>query len=208
MPAPSHSLHGVSGIRPSPSHWSQIDVRTSWPNAVRATRWCWPVPSQRGQSMIGVPGSAPLPWQCRAQRRRLVGDLDLRAARGLREVDRGGHDDVAALDRPAAAPAPPGAERGVEAAGAEESREQVGDRAERVHVRRVAAAAQAVLAVGVVELAPLGVGEHLVGGGRLLELLLRVGVVGVDVGVQLAREPRNAFLILASSAPRSTPSVS
>jgi hypothetical protein len=38
-------------------------VRTSWPNAVRATRWSWPVPSQFEQVTIGVPGSAPLPWQ-------------------------------------------------------------------------------------------------------------------------------------------------
>ena len=50
-------------MRPSPSHWSQTAVRTSWPNAVRATRWCWPEPWQRGQVTIGVPGSAPLPLQ-------------------------------------------------------------------------------------------------------------------------------------------------
>ena len=51
-----------------------------------------------------------------------------------------------------------------------------------------AAAAQALVAVSVVGLAPLGVGEHLVGFRRRLELLLRLGVVVVDVGVQLAGE--------------------
>ena len=63
MPAPSHSEHGVSGMRPSPPHTSHTAVRTSWPNAVRATRWCWPVPSHVAHATIGVPGSAPLPLQ-------------------------------------------------------------------------------------------------------------------------------------------------
>jgi hypothetical protein len=43
----------------------------------------------------------------------------------------------------------------------------------------------------------LGVGEHLVGLGGLLELGLRLGVVGVDVGVQLARQAAERLLDLA-----------
>jgi len=44
------------------------------------------------------------------------------------------------------------------------------------------------VAVAVIGRPALGVGEDLVGLGGLLDLLLRVGVVTVDVGVQLARE--------------------
>ena len=42
------------------------------------------------------------------------------------------------------------------------------------------------MAVGVVELALLVVAEHLVGLGGLLELLFALGIVAVDVGMQLA----------------------
>ena len=59
-----------------------------------------------------------------------------------------------------------------------------------------AAGAQALVAVGVVGAAPLGVGEDLVGLGRLLELLLGLGVVVVDVGVQFAGEAAEGLLDL------------
>jgi hypothetical protein len=52
------------------------------------------------------------------------------------------------------------------------------------------------VAEAVVGLALLGVGEHLVGLGRRLELLLGLGVVGVDVGVQLAGETAEGALHL------------
>ena len=52
------------------------------------------------------------------------------------------------------------------------------------------------MAVAVVGRAALGVGEDLVGLGGLLELLLGLGVVGVDVGVQLARELAEGLLDL------------
>ena len=48
---------------PSPPHRSQTVERTSCPNAVRVTARSWPDPPQRGHVSIGVPGSAPLPWQ-------------------------------------------------------------------------------------------------------------------------------------------------
>ena len=99
-------------------------------------------------------------------------------------------------------------ERAAHAAAAEERLEDVGHRAEGVEVGRVAAAAQAVVPVAVIGGAALGVGEDLVGLRRLLELLLRVGIVAVDVGVQLAGELRNAFLMVASSASRETPRTS
>jgi hypothetical protein len=61
---------------------------------------------------------------------------------------------------------------------------------------------------GVIGLAALRVGEHLIGLGRLFELLLGLGVVLVDIGMQLAGKARNAFFISVSPAPRATPRTS
>ncbi len=52
------------------------------------------------------------------------------------------------------------------------------------------------MAEAVVGRPPLGVGEDLVGLGGLLELLLGLGVLGVDVRVQLARERAEGLLDL------------
>ena len=104
-------------------------------------------------------------------------------------------DDVGALHL-AGALAAAGAERAVEAARAEERGEQVGDRAEALEVRREPAAAQPLVAVGVVLAPAVGVGEHLVGLGGLLELVLGLRVLGVRVRVQLAREPPERLLDL------------
>ncbi len=49
-------------------------------------------------------------------------------------------------------------------------------------------AAQAGVAELIVALAFVGVGEHLVGFGRFLELLFGLGVAGVAVGVILHRQ--------------------
>ena len=51
-------------MRPSPPQVSQACSRTSWPNAVRVTARILPAPLHVGQVSIGVPGSAPFPWQC------------------------------------------------------------------------------------------------------------------------------------------------
>ena len=64
MPLPRQSAHGWVAMRPSPPHASQATVRMTWPKGVRATAWRRPAPPQRSQVSIGVPGSAPLPWQC------------------------------------------------------------------------------------------------------------------------------------------------
>ena len=55
---------GVSGIFPAPPQASQTTPRTICPNGVRVTWRSSPAPPQRSQVAIGVPGSAPLPWQC------------------------------------------------------------------------------------------------------------------------------------------------
>ena len=54
----------ASATRPSPWQTSQTTVRTICPNGVRVTACSCPAPPQRSQVSIGVPGSAPLPWQC------------------------------------------------------------------------------------------------------------------------------------------------
>ncbi len=188
-PEPSQTSHGVSGTLPEPWQTSQVTARTIWPNGVRVTWRSWPAPPQRSQVSIGVPGSAPLPWQCEQTTTAVVGDLALDPGRDLVEGQLGLEQDVAAGRRAAAAAeaaAPPNAwpkrdwkrssiepkpGAGVEAAGA-----------------------QALGPVLVVGAAPLGVGEDLVGLGRLLEARFGLGVVAGDVGVQFAGEAAEGFL--------------
>ena len=63
-PRPRHSPQGCLAVRPSPWQVSQTTVRIIWPKGVRVTACSWPAPPQRAHVSIGVPGSAPLPWQC------------------------------------------------------------------------------------------------------------------------------------------------
>ena len=56
-------MQGVSATRPSPPQTSHTVARTTCPNGVRDTARSWPLPPQRSQVTIGVPGSAPFPWQ-------------------------------------------------------------------------------------------------------------------------------------------------
>ncbi len=161
-----------SGTRPSPPQTSQTTVRTIWPNGVRVDRLqlagaAAALAGLDRRARLGAVAVAVL-----AALDRLVGDLDRRAARGLEQVDLDGRR---ATSPPGAGPrAPPKRATG---AAAEERVEQVADRAEGVEVRRVAAGAQALVAVAVIGRAPLGVGEDLVRLGRLLELLLGLRVV-------------------------------
>ena len=53
------------------------------------------------------------------------------------------------------------------------------------------------MAEPIVRLAALGIREDLIGVGGLLELLLGLGIVSVDVGVELPREPAECLLDLA-----------
>ena len=63
-PLPLQTSQGCSGILPLPPQVSQGAARTICPNGVRVTWRSSPAPPQRSQVVIGVPGSAPLPWQC------------------------------------------------------------------------------------------------------------------------------------------------
>jgi len=64
------------------------------------------------------------------------------------------------------------------------------------------------VAVAVVGRAAVGVAQHLVGLGGLLEFLLGLGVAAVDIGVELRANRRKAFFIWSSPASRVTPSTS
>jgi len=66
-PRPSQRVQRFSATLPSPPQTSQLTVRATWPKGVRLTACRMPLPPQRAQVLIGVPGSAPLPWQ-RSQR--------------------------------------------------------------------------------------------------------------------------------------------
>ena len=186
-PAPRHSLHGVSILRPEPAQSGHACVRTNSPKTLRVTCWSRPAPPQVGQVEISVPGSAPFPLQCAHVDRDLERDVARDAVRGVDEVDLDGGREVGSP--PAARPA---AEEDVVA---EERREEVGEVAEVDVSGLEAAAAQARVAVAVVQRARLALREHLVRLDDLLEARLGVGRVG-DVGMELARETAERLLDL------------
>jgi hypothetical protein len=107
--------------------------------------------------------------------RLLEGDLDL-------------DPDVAALDRARTA-APSG-----EGVAPEEGVEDVAEGTEAVRLGGVAVGVQPLPSLAVVDGPAVGVRQHLVGLGGLLELGLRLGVIGVDVGMQLAGQHPEGLL--------------
>src|SRR5262249_23246011 len=107
-------------------------------------------------------------------------------ARCIDEIDLDGRADVRA-----AGPRAGTAEQVV----AEERREEIGEAPEVEVAGLEAAAPQAGVAVAVVELARLGLGQPLVGLDALAEALLRIRRLG-DVGVQLAGERPEGLLDL------------
>src|SRR5207253_699011 len=63
-PAPWHSVHGVSILRPEPPQVGHAWVRTNSPKTLRLTCCIRPAPPHVGHVVTGVPGSAPSPSQC------------------------------------------------------------------------------------------------------------------------------------------------
>ena len=114
-------------------------------------------------------------------------DRDRRAEHRLLERDVG--DDLQVLAARRAGRAAPAAAATERALPAEEGVEQVAEAAAAEHVvdARPAGAADAGLAEAVVAGPLVGIGQHLVGPGDLLEPLGGRRVVRVGVGVQLAR---------------------
>ena len=160
-----------------------------------------PAPPQVGQVTGSVPGSAPLPLAGRA------GDGDAErhvardAARGLDELDLDLGGDVRAAR--GAAPA-----ADAEEVVAEERGEEVAERPEVEARGREAAAAQAGVAEAVVELARARGSEST--SYASTTSLKRSSASGASEtsGCSSRASPRNAFLISASVAVRSTPSSS
>src|SRR5882672_7955617 len=62
-PSPRHFLHGEGMIVPSPEHVEQGATLITWPKNERWARRTSPLPLQLAQTVVDVPGSAPLPSQ-------------------------------------------------------------------------------------------------------------------------------------------------
>ena len=186
-PPPWHSSQGVSIFRPEPAQSGHACVRTNSPNTLRVTCCSRPAPPHVGHVEISDAGLRAAPAAVRARDRDLERDVARDAVRRVDEVDLDGGGEVGS------APAPrPAAESDVVA---EERGEEVGEIAEVDVTRLEAAAAQAGVAVAVVQRARLALREHLVGLDDFLEALLGVRRVG-DVGMELAREPSERLLDL------------
>ena len=118
---------------------------------------------------------------------RLEGDLHLRAVGSLDQVDLDRDRDVGARRRPGASADAPPPKNASNRSPIEPNASKLGAYPPDL---------ESLVAVAVVGRASLGVGQDLVGLGRLLELLLGVGVVRVDVGVQLSGQLAKGLLDL------------
>ena len=180
------ALAAAGGTGAGPHHLTEGDPGHLAQLAAAAARLAGP----NRRSRLGAVAPAAL-----AGRNRLHRHL----ARGSREHLGEAHlhlrRDVAAARRPARPEPEQLAEQRV--AATEERGQHVLEAAEGVRARGPAPGAQALVAEGVVGAAAVGVGEDLVGLRGLLELLLRLRVVPVDVGVELARQPAKRLLDLA-----------
>src|SRR5262249_48020055 len=134
-------------------------------------------------------GLGPVAAASLADAHGLEGDLPLLILEHVLELDLDDRPDVRARRR---APAEP-SER---VARPEERIEDVLEAAE-ARGRIESVGPQALVTETVVGAAALGVGEHLIGLGRLLELLLGRRVVCVDVRMKLASETAERLLDLA-----------
>ena len=180
------ALAAAGGAGAGPHHLAERDPRDLAHLAAAAARLAGP---NRG-SRLGTVAPAPL-----AGRGRLERDLPGGPGENLGEAHFHLRRKVAAARRPGPAEPEQLAEQRV--AAAKEGGEHVLEAPEGVRSRCPAARAQAVVAEGVIGAAAVGVGEDLVGLGRLLELLLRLRIVLVDVRVQLARQLAKRLLDLA-----------
>ena len=186
-PSPRHVGHGVTTTWPSPPQRGHGRVVTIWPSRLWRTRCTWPEPLQSAHVTGWVPAPAPLPPQSVAALRQPQRDRHGGAEHRLLERDVGDDLHVLAARRAGRAAAPAAAAERVLAA--EEGVEQVVEAAAGEDVLERGPpprAADAGLAEAVVAGPLVGVGQHLVGPGDLLEPLGGRRVVRVGVGVQLA----------------------
>ena len=185
-PAPPQVSHLCSMRRPVPAQSGHCDWRTNSPKIPRETCWTQPPPPQRVQPMTAEPGAAPSPWHVAQTAARSSGTSTLMPCAESASVI----SISAATSPPRAAPPP---RRPPKSVVPEERAEQVAERAE-VEARRLEpTGTKTGVAVAIVELASLGIGERLVGLGDLAEAHLGVRHVG-DVRMELARELAEGLL--------------
>ncbi len=188
-PSPAHSAQGCLITVPKPRHVVQGRAVMTWPRNERWTCWISPRPLQVSQVTGCVPGAVPSPWHVGAD----DGGVDLQLACRRRTPPRRG--------RPRSGSGRPGradvAVAGPRCSGAPPKKASMMSVKENPapRRRRAAAAVAERVTAEVVHLALLGVRQHLVGRGDLLEALLRLGV-RVDVGVQLPGQPAVGLLDL------------
>ena len=186
-PVPRHVSHGSLTMVPWPRQTLQVLVRMNWPNPPRLeTSRMRPLPWHCGHCSRPVPALAPLPEQVSHAASAVTSTSLVTPKTASAKVSVDARLDVVAARRGRAAarraPHPAGvAQHRVEHAAAEEDVEEVAE-ADVLEVGHLAPA-QAVEAVVVVGGARVGVGEHLVGLRRLLELRLGLGVLLVHVRV-------------------------
>ena len=184
---------------PWPPQRGQMELVTIWPRKLWRTRCTWPAPAHSRQVIGCVPGLAPgglagLAGDRGAHRHRVA-----RAEHRLLEGEVGDHLEVLPARR-ARGPATAATAEG--AAAAEEGVEDVVDPAAAAEAERVAA--EPLGAEAVVALPLLGVGQHLVGDGDLLEALLGRGI-GVGVGVELPGQAAVGALDVVGAWRRAAP---
>src|SRR5690606_3347955 len=197
-PAPRHSRQAVSTVWPSPRQRGQVWTLTSRPRGVCCTRRTSPVPPHSGQVRMGVPGSALFPWQWgQTSTRGTEISVSMPKAASSKSSSRSYRRSAPRTGPPGPAP-PAAAEEGVE----DVFEAQIGEAAEGIEAAPAGAGAPAAggtleggVAEPVVRRPLLRVGEDLVGLGRLLELLRRVGRF-VHVRVVLACQPAVRLLDL------------
>ena len=188
-PSPPQRSQGVSTIVPAPSQRGHVPERTICPRIVRETCWTRPTPAHAGHVIGEVPGAAPVPPQGSQVRAAWTWTSSVvpvtTSARSI--------STCATRSGPRAGPRR-GLARRAEEGLAEERREDVRQAAEVGH-RGEPAAAHARVPEAVVELPPLGIGEHLVRLRHRTEPRARVRVVA-HVGMELARETAERALDL------------
>ena len=182
--------------RPSPSQRGQAPARTSWPNGGPAHA----AGSGRAAALVAGPDRGPglgaVATAALARRHRLEAQLARRPGDHLLERDLDLGADVAASRRAASAGSRT-APRTAGRRGRRRPRRCPRTRRPR-RSRRPAAGAQALVPEGVVDAPALGVGEHLVGLGGLLEASPRPrGRVVLTSGWSSRASLRKAFLISA-----------
>ncbi len=185
-PSPEHSWHGCGIVVPKPWHCGHGRDVMTWPRKDRCTCWISPRPLHMTQVSVAAARSRAGGVAGVAAHGGVDGQLAGAAEDGVGEGDLDADEGVLAASGARA--------RAALRAAAEERIHDVAEVEGAAAVAATACRAERI-AAQVVHLALLGVAEHLVRGRDQLEPLLVLGI-GVDVGMQLARQPPIGLLDL------------